>query len=106
DSLEFRGVPPPFRMTVAGLAAATIVLAGCGGGSGGNSSSSGFPSAQGKVNLRDLVKGLPQGPNLAPSVSRLPAGMARFGFGLFDRDNNPVNGAQVAVYTASASQTD
>jgi hypothetical protein len=52
------------------------------------------------------VKGLPQGPNLAPSVSRLDPGVSRFAFGLFDRGNRPVNGATVAVYTASASQAD
>src|SRR3954451_14839754 len=111
ESLEFGGVPPASRTTAAALAcglAATVALAACGGGGGGSgtSSSAGFPSASGKAKLHDVVKGLPQQLNLAPSVSRLDAGVSRFGFGVFDRDNKPVNGAQVAVYTAWAAQAD
>lgn len=97
-------MPLAFRMTAAAAAAgATLALAACGGGGGG---ATGFPTASGKANLHELVKGLKPGPNLAPSVSRLQPGTSRFGFGLFDRDNNQVKGAQVAVYTASAAQTD
>jgi hypothetical protein len=103
-------VPLAPRTTPAALACAlalTLGLAACGGGGGGGASSTAaFPSATGKATLHDLVTGLPQKLTLAPSVSRLDAGVSRFGFGLFDRGNKPVNGAQVAVYTASASQAD
>jgi hypothetical protein len=104
-------VSPPSRSTAVALAAATLALAGCGGGgskSAGSSSAApvSFPSAQGKATVGDLVRGLGQGPALAPSVSQLSAGNARFAFGLFDRANKQIAGAQVAVYTASGSQTD
>jgi len=111
-------VTPPPRQTAAALLAAAafvLALAGCGGGGDDNGASAppataptaqAFPSASGKATLGDLVKGLPQGPNLAPSQSRLDAGDARFAFGLFDRGNKAVNGAAVAVYTASETQTD
>ena len=109
--------PPPRQTAAALLAAAAFVLAlaGCGGGGDDNGASAppataptaqAFPSASGKATLGDLVKGLPQGPNLAPSQSRLDTGDARFAFGLFDRGNKTVNGAAVAVYTASETQTD
>jgi hypothetical protein len=100
-------VPPASWKTAAALVAATLTLAGCGGGGGSSTSSSAsFPSASRKATLHDVVKGLPQRLTLAPSVSQLDAGVSRFGFGLFDRDNKPVNDTQVAIYTASASQAD
>jgi hypothetical protein len=92
---------------VAALVLAPVV-AGCGGDKASSTSSAtqAFPSASGKATVGALIKGLPQGPNLAPSVSSLEPGNARFGFGLFDRANKPVNGAPVAVYVASEKQTD
>jgi hypothetical protein len=66
-----------------------------------------FPSAQGKATLGELVAGLRQGPVLAPSVSVFDPGRRnRFGFALFDQARKQINGADVAIYTASASQTD
>lgn len=65
-----------------------------------------FPPARGKATLSELVRGLPQGPQLAPSGAVLDPGPNRFGFALFDRAGKQVNGAQVALYTASAAQTD
>lgn len=110
---------PPSRRTATALAAAAglalaLAAAGCGGGGGNEAtappattpSAQAFPSAQGKATLGDLIKGLPQGPNLAPSVSSLDAGNARFAFGLFDNANKAVNGAPAAVYVASETQTD
>jgi hypothetical protein len=90
-------------------------LAGC--GSGGNQASTpaappsarpeDFPTAQGKATLGDLIQGLRQGPALAPSVSILrPGPHNRFGFALFDQARKQINGATVALYTASAQQTD
>jgi hypothetical protein len=65
-----------------------------------------FPAAQGKATLGQLIKGVRQGPQLAPSVSVLSPGRNRFGFALFDRAGKQINGAAVALYTASADQAD
>ena len=66
-----------------------------------------FPSARGKSTLGDLIKGLRQGPQLSPSVSVMDPGKRnRFGFALFDQAGKQINGAAVAIYTASAQQTD
>ena len=64
-----------------------------------------FPSVKGKATLGELVKGVRQGPVLAPSVSYLYPGRNRFGFALFDQARKQINGAAVAIYTAAADQT-
>jgi hypothetical protein len=94
---------------------ALVLLGGCGGG-GDNSASPApppsarpqdFPSVSGKATLGDLIKGVRQGPQLAPGVSVLdPGPRNRFGFTLFDQAGKQINGAAVAIYTASAQQTD
>lgn len=100
---------------LAALVAAGLAT-GCGGDGGQQSSipepppsarPQDFPSARGKATLGDLIQGLRQGPQLAPSVSVLDAGArSRFGFALFDQGGKQVNGAAVAIYTASPQQTD
>ncbi|MDX6698336.1 MAG: hypothetical protein QOE65_1733 [Solirubrobacteraceae bacterium] len=94
--------------------ALTGLAAGCGGG-GGDGASAGpapsarpedFPSVTGKATLGDLIRGVRQGPQLAPGVSLLyPGAHNRFGFALIDQAGKQMNGAQVAIYTASAQQT-
>jgi hypothetical protein len=65
-----------------------------------------FPQTRGKATLGELIQGLRQGPVLAPSVSVLDPGRRnRFGFALFDQARKQINGAEVAIYTGSASQT-
>jgi hypothetical protein len=64
-----------------------------------------FPSVRGKETLGQLIKGVRQGPALAPSVSYLYPGRNRFGFALFDTGRKEINGAEVALYTASGDQT-
>lgn len=89
--------------------------AGCGSGSGDGSTIAApppsarpedFPVAKGKATLGELIKGVRQGPQLAPSVSLVYPGRNRFGFALFDSAGKQINGAQVALYTANADQTD
>lgn len=66
-----------------------------------------FPTARGKATLGELIRGVRQGPQLAPAVSVLdPGPRNRFGFTLFDQAGKQINGAAVAIYTASAQQTD
>jgi hypothetical protein len=96
---------------------AALALTGCGGDDGGGGGgdipqptpaprAAEFPPAQGKATLGELIRGLPQGPQLAPSTSTLGTGPNRFGFALFDRGGKQINGAVVAIYTANASQAD
>jgi hypothetical protein len=93
---------------------ASVLLAGCGGGEKPRSgtatapvaSAADFPSSQGKATLGALIRGLPQGPNLTPGVSiARPGPHNRFGFALFDSGGKTIDGATVALYTASARQT-
>jgi hypothetical protein len=94
-------------------AALAAVGLGCGSGDDGSTTPSpestarpeDFPSAKGKTTLGQLIKGVRQGPVLAPSVSYLYPGPNRFGFALFDTGRKQINGAAVAIYTASADQT-
>jgi hypothetical protein len=90
------------------------IAAGCGSGddSGGTTPSPApvaraedFPKTAGKATLGQLIKGVRQGPQLAPSVSVLRPGRNRFGFALFDQGGKQINGAAVALYTATADQT-
>ncbi len=97
------------------VAALAGVAAGCGSGNGDGGTipapapsarPQDFPSAKGKTTLGELIKGASQGPQLAPSVSLVYPGPNRFGFALFDSAGKQINGAQVALYTANADQTD
>jgi hypothetical protein len=98
-------------LIAAALAGAAV---GCGGSddSGGTTPAPApiaraedFPATAGKTTLGQLIKGVRQGPQLAPSVSVLRPGQNRFGFALFDQGGKQINGAAVALYTASADQT-
>ena len=108
-------VPLPRLFAALLIAAALAVASGC--GSGGDDQATApapapvaraedFPTAKGKATLGQLVKGVRQGPQLAPSVSALYPGRNRFGFALFDQGGKQINGAAVALYTAAADQTD
>jgi hypothetical protein len=95
---------------VAGAAIA-LVLGGCGGDSndtesGGTNGSvptaqeiAGFPSTASR-SLRELIRNMRQGPDLAPSVGLLERGRNRFGFGLFDRGNRQIGALKVALYAS------
>jgi hypothetical protein len=105
----------PLRLPIAGLlvAAALAGASGCGGSNDQGTTpapspsarAEDFPTAKGKATLGQLVKGVRQGPQLAPSVSAVYAGPNRFGFALFDQAGKQINGAAVALYTATADQT-
>jgi hypothetical protein len=106
---------PLARLSAALLIAAALAAAsGC--GSGGDDEATApapspaaraedFPTAKGKATLGQLIRGVRQGPQLAPSVSALYVGRNRFGFALFDQGGKQINGAAVALYTAAADQT-
>jgi hypothetical protein len=90
------------------LAATTLIAAGCGDGntdaSGttqtiGDAASVDFPRPSNR-SMRVLVQKLPQGPELAPSVSVLEPGRNRFGFALFDRGNRQIGGLEVGIYVS------
>ena len=108
------GVPLPRLSAVLLIAAALAAASGC--GSDGDEATApapsptaraeDFPTAKGKATLGQLIKGVRQGPQLAPSVSALYPGRNRFGFALFDQGGKQINGAAVALYTAAADQTD
>jgi hypothetical protein len=88
-----------------------VVLAGCGGGGGddgGGSPVGAPPSAADRAafpnpssrSLRELIRNMPSGPELAPSVSLFEKGRNRFGFGLFDRGNKQIADLNVALYVS------
>jgi hypothetical protein len=108
-------VPLPRLLAALLITAALLGVTGCGGDDGQGASAPApspparvedFPAAKGKATLGQLIKGVRQGPQLAPSVSALYVGRNRFGFALFDQGGKQINGAEVAIYTASADQTD
>jgi hypothetical protein len=107
-------VPLPRLFAALLIAAALAAASGCGGdGDQGTAPAPApparaqdFPTAKGKATLGQLIKGVSQGPQLAPSVSALYVGPNRFGFALFDQAGKQINGAAVAIYTAAADQTD
>src|SRR3954447_16988186 len=104
-------------MRVVGVVVLTVlvaVLSSCGGGGGGSSSAddSGvagtpakvpsitqFPKVRGRT-MTEIASKVPAGPVLAPSVSLLTPGKARFGFGLFDRSRRQISDAPGALYIA------
>jgi hypothetical protein len=88
-----------------------LVLSGCGGGKSENgdagsgaeppraAAAESFPATSSR-SLRELLRNMPSGPALAPSVSLLHSGRNRFGFGLFDRGNRQIADLNVAVYVS------
>jgi hypothetical protein len=102
-----------FRSCVLAFAFALtlLVLGGCGGGEGDDGATTyggappraaetaGFPSPSSR-SLRELIRNLPSGPELAPSVKMLRKGRNRFAFGLFDRGNRQIADLNVAVYAS------
>jgi hypothetical protein len=99
--------------TIAGLFAATALLAGCGGSGSSTPSSSGvvesrpappkseFPSAAGK-SLGEVIRAGDGHGELVVSPAALVfyKGENRFPFGVFQKDRTQVSGAQVALYLA------
>jgi hypothetical protein len=87
-----------------------LAVAGCGGDStdaGTGESDNAVPSAKtagfpnpASRSLRELIRNMRQGPELAPSVGLLERGRNRFGFGLFDRGNKQIGGLKVALYVS------
>jgi hypothetical protein len=60
----------------------------------------GFPSPASR-SFRELLRGMPQGPDLALGVGLLQPGRNRFAFALFDRDNRQIGEVKVALYFAA-----
>jgi hypothetical protein len=92
------------------LAASILAIPGCGGGGGDDgdvaggappteATASDFPQPSSR-SMRELLRNMPTGPVLAPSVSLLHSGSNRFGFALFDRDNAQVADLKVAIYVS------
>jgi hypothetical protein len=87
-----------------------LALAGCGGSGDGETgeSNNALPSAPGTAgfpspasrSLRELIRNMRQGPELAPSVGLLERGRNRFAFGLFDRGNRQIGALKVALYAS------
>jgi hypothetical protein len=89
-------------------AALAAALASCGGGGNGASdnlaasppkipSVTQFPKVKDRT-LAEVAAAAKSGPVLAPSVSLLTPGTARFGFGLFDRSRRQISDAPGALY--------
>jgi hypothetical protein len=98
------------RILTLAVITAGLALGGCGGGGDGNggtvggappraAETSGFPNPSSR-SLRELIRNLPSGPELAPSVSMLRKGHNRFAFGLFDRGNKQIADLKVAIYAS------
>ena len=91
------------------LFATAAVVTGCGtddgagdrgpAQAGSGPGDSGFPRPSSR-SLRELIRGLPQGPELVPSVSVVEPGLNRFGFALFDRAARQIGGLDVALYVS------
>jgi hypothetical protein len=98
-------------LALAGLALLVLAVGGCGGNEesdggapyGGTppraAKTAGFPSPSSR-SLRELIRNLPSGPELAPSTSMLVKGRNRFAFGLFDRGNKQIADLKVALYVS------
>jgi hypothetical protein len=93
------------------VALAAASLAAC-GGDGDDSSSApssdtpppaagtaGFPNPSSR-SLRELIRNLPSGPELALSTNLFEKGRNRLGFGLFDRGNRQITDLRIAVYVS------
>jgi hypothetical protein len=104
-----------FALPLAALATAAVLAAGCGGSDAGGQTAEpqpqptarteDFPSADGRA-LPEIIGGMQQGPELAPSVSVLDKGVNRIGFALFDSAGKQIPGAPVALYIGRTSGAD
>lgn len=110
DSVRKTAANSSFVAALSLLAAALTGLGGCGGENEEGNASSGtqqpqptqgapFPNPSSR-SLRELIRNLPRGPQLAPSVSLLQRGHNRFAFGLFDRGNKQIGDLKVALYVS------
>jgi hypothetical protein len=92
------------------IAALPVALASCGGSSDNSGDTPNaqppkippvtqFPKVSGRT-LSEVAGAAKSGPVLAPSVSLLSPGKARFGFGLFDRSRKQIADAPGALYIA------
>jgi hypothetical protein len=103
------------------LLAAAALLAGCGGSEDGDSTGSAaasaesrpappasrFPSAEGRT-LRQVLKAA-DGPAelvVSPAAEVFYPGVNRYPFGVADRDDGPVDDAEVALYFAKVPKVD
>jgi hypothetical protein len=90
-----------------GLSVVALVVAGCGSSDPSSASApdaSDFPSAAGK-SLDDVLTSVDQDQDIAvaPTGQVYEVGKNRFGFGIFNVDNTPVENADVAVYAQPMS---
>jgi hypothetical protein len=109
---------PRLAIALACLAAAAVLLAGCGGGSDSTDSTSGstasatsrpappkseFPSPEGR-SLREVLKDADGSSELvvSPAAMVFDRGENRYPFGVFERDRTQVPDAEVALYFAKA----
>ncbi len=99
----------PTSLVLALAALLAVVIAGCGSDSSGSPGGSKPPAPAkaadfpqpGNKTLAQLKQEIgKQGPVLAPAVSQLQPGTARFGFALFDRARAQIADAPVVLYTA------
>jgi hypothetical protein len=105
---------PRFRHTsiaLASLAAAGVVLAGCGSGGGGDSrpapSALEFPSAKGK-SLDEIVEDSGAKPSplvIAPAALSFVRGVNRFPVGVFTTAGSQIEDVDVAFYFAKGAET-
>jgi hypothetical protein len=92
---------------LAGLAAAALVGAGCGGDDSSDTKAppparaQDFPKPKGQ-SVRQLLSRYPSGPVLAPSEGEFRTGKDRVGFALFRSDRSQITNASVAVYVSPA----
>ena len=102
------------RAPIALALVAVLALAGCGESESGDpqpeppphptARAQDFPAAKGKT-LESLRDGLPEGPNLEPTLTTLSVGTNRVGFVLRDDANKMINGADLAIYTTAHDGT-
>jgi hypothetical protein len=109
---------PRLAIALACLAAAAVLLAGCGGGSDSTDSTSGsaasatsrpappkseFPSPEGR-SLREVLKDADGSSELvvSPAAMVFDKGENRYPFGVFETDRTQVPDAEVALYFAKA----
>ena len=99
---------PPRGLAV-GVFLLLVALSGCGGDRGNrNQAGAATPRVQGTAgfprpasrSLRELIRNMPRGPELAVGVSLLEPGRNRLAFGLFDRGSRQIGDLRVGVYVA------